>query len=121
LVILFFFGVIVMELVFKLIHGVLPRSQLMLVFGGIALLANLTCLALLHRFRTLNINMRSTFECSRNNVIANLGVLVAAAGVSAFNAGWPDILVAALIALIFLRSAMRILAEALPQFRNAGS
>lgn len=119
LVILIFFGVIVVAIVLKILHGVPPSSRMMLVFGSLALAANLTCLALLWGFRKLNINMSSTFECSRNDVIANLGVLIAAVGVAGFQSGWPDIVVGSLIALVFLRSAIRVLREAWPQFRDA--
>lgn len=118
LIILVFFLVIVVEIVLKVMHGVPPSSRLMLIFGGLALVANLSCLALLWRFRKLNVNMSSTFECSRNDVIANLGVLLAAASVAALGTGWPDIVVGSLIALLFLRSAIRVLREAWPQFRS---
>lgn len=117
-IILGFFGVIVAGIVQKLLHGVTPSSTLMLTFGSIALIANLACLVLLWRFRSLNVNMSSTFECSRNDVIANLGVLLAAAGVATFDSGWPDIVVGASIALVFLRSAIRVLRAAWPQFRG---
>ncbi|HEL3193569.1 TPA: cation transporter [Stenotrophomonas maltophilia] len=119
LLILAFFVFIVFEVAGKLVNGVPPSSTLMLVFGGIALVANLTCLALLWRFRSLNINMKSTFECSRNDVAANLGVLVAAGGVAMTGRGWPDIVVGAVIALLFLRSAVGVIAEAWPAWRAA--
>lgn len=117
--ILAFFALIVFEIAAKLAHGTHPSSTLMLAFGSLALLANLSCLGLLWRFRALNINMRSTFECSRNDVAANLGVLIAAAGVAWAQAAWPDIVVGALIALVFLRSAIGVLREAWPQWRAA--
>lgn len=117
-VILGFFVVIAVETALKIVHGVPPSSTLMLVFGTLALIANLVCLRLLWRFRTLNLNMRSTFECSRNDVIANVGVLIAAGGVAASGSGWPDVVVGLLIALLFLRSAVRVLREAWPQFRQ---
>ncbi|MBL8264437.1 MAG: cation transporter [Xanthomonadaceae bacterium] len=117
LLILVLFGIIVAEIAWKLIEGIPPSSLLMVTFGALALAANLTCLAMLWRFRALNINMSSTFECSRNDVIANLGVLLAAGGVAMFDAGWPDILVGGLIALVFLRSAIRVLREAWPVWR----
>lgn len=119
LIILAFFFLIVIETIMKLRHGIPPSSRLMLIFGGMALLANLTCLAMLWRFRKLNVNMSSTFECSRNDVMANTGVLIAAAGVAYFNAGWPDILVGACIALLFLRSAISVLRTAWPQYQQA--
>ena len=91
----------------------------MLAFGSAALVANLTCLAMLWRFRGANVNMRSTFECSRNDVASNVGVLAAAGLVAATGTAWPDIAVGALIALLFLRSAWRVLAEAIPAWRDA--
>ncbi|KAG0752087.1 hypothetical protein G6F24_013812 [Rhizopus arrhizus] len=105
--ILGFFVFIVLEVIAKLANGVPPSSGVMLGFGAIALAANLVCLALLWRFRTLNINMKSTFACSRNDVAANIGVLVAAGGVALPGCGWPDIVVGVVIALLFLKSAER--------------
>lgn len=105
----------------KIATGVPPSSGLMLVFGGLALVANLTCLALLWRFRTKDVNMSSTFECSRNDVISNVGVLLAAGGVAALHSPWPDIVIGCLIAALFLRSAIRVLREAWPIARGRGS
>ncbi|CAN4277577.1 cation transporter [Pseudoxanthomonas mexicana] len=117
--ILAFFLFIVWSIVDKLVHGVAPASGLMLIFGAIALLANLTCLALLWRFRALNLNMKSTFECSRNDVAANAGVLIAGAAVGLTGYGWPDVLIASIIALVFLRSALGVTREAWPAWRKA--
>lgn len=112
------FGIwVVGEVVVKLMYGVVPAAGIMLTFGAVALAANLTCLGLLYRYRTQDVNMSSTFECSRNDVIANVGVLLAAGGVHVFSSPWPDVLVGGLIAIIFLRSAVRVLREAWPQFR----
>lgn len=119
LLILGFFGFIVVEVANKLVHGVPPSSSLMLSFGALALMANLVCLALLWRFRRLNINMKSTFECSRNDVAANVGVLVAAGGVALTGRGWPDIVAGAVIALLFLKSAVGVISEAWPAWRAA--
>lgn len=94
-------------------------------FGLIAATANLTCLAFLCRYRNRNrnrnreVNMSSTFECSRNDVIANTGVLAAAAGVYAFDAPWPNALVGSAITLLFFRSAVRVIGQACPQFKSA--
>jgi Co/Zn/Cd efflux system component len=118
LIILGFGLAVLVELAFKLAHGVPPSSRLMLIFGGLALTANLACLALLWRFRRLNVNMSSTFECSRNDVISNLGVIAAAGLVAALASPWPDIVVGAVIAAIFLRSAVRVLREAWPIWRS---
>lgn len=101
----------------KIQSGVPPSSTLMLVFGLIALGANLLCLRLLWSFRRQDVNMSSTFECSRNDVISNVGVLVAAGSVALFASPWPDLLIGAGMAVLFGRSAVRVAIDAIPQFR----
>jgi len=114
-VIILVFGIaVVFEIVDKLVNGVPPSSSLMLAFGSAALVANLACLAMLWRFRSENVNMSSTFECSRNDVASNAGVLIAAGLVALTGAAWPDIAAGGVIALIFLRSAWRVLRETWP-------
>lgn len=102
---------VVYQLGVKLTTGVTPVSEIMLWFGSIALAANVTCLMLLWRFRRQDVNMSSTFECSRNDVIANVGVIIAGLGVMLFNSVWPDVVAATLIAVIFFRSAFSVLSE----------
>jgi cation diffusion facilitator family transporter len=109
---------VVVQIVMKIAYGLPPSSTLMLIFGALALFANLLCLRLLWRFKADNVNLSSTFECSRNDVIANTGVIVAAGAVALFDSPWPDIAVAVVIAFLFLRSAMRVTAEAWPLYRN---
>lgn len=99
----------------KIGSGVPPSSTLMLTFGGIALAANLACLRLLWRFKTQDVNMASTFECSRNDVISNCGVLIAAGLVAAFASPWPDIAIGSAMAVLFLRSALRVIWQAAPK------
>lgn len=96
----------------KIGSGVPPSSTLMLIVGGLALAANLVCLLLLWRFRKHDVNMASTFECSRNDVISNVGVLIAAGLVAVFASPWPDILIGSLIAVVLLRSAFRVIGRA---------
>jgi cation diffusion facilitator family transporter len=108
---------VLLQVVNKVQNGVPPSSSIMLGIGGLALIANLACLAMLWRFRKHDLNMSSTFECSRNDVIANVGVLIAATGVALMNSPWPDIIIGLLIAALFLRSAWRVLAEAWPAFQ----
>lgn len=120
-VILAFGLAIIFEIADKIANGVPPSSGLMLGFGTAALLANLLCLKLLWRFRDANVNMSSTFECSRNDVISNIGVLIAAGLVAASASPWPDIIVGGVIALLFLRSAIKVLHEAWPAWREARS
>ncbi len=81
------------------------------IIGALVLLGNGICFLLLYRHRSDDLNMRSTWLCSRNDIIANLSVLVAAIGVKVFDASWPDILVGVAIAALFLKSAFTVLRE----------
>ncbi len=110
---------VIAELHDKIVNGVTPSSGLMLLFGGAALVANLACVAMLWRFRNTNVNMSSTFECSRNDVASNVGVLIAAGLVALTRSVWPDIIIGGIIALLFLRSAWRVLGSAIPAWRKA--
>lgn len=88
---------------------------------GLAALANLglngVCLWLLTPYRNGDINLASAWECSRNDVFEGCAVLVAAAGVWAFGAGWPDLVVAIALLALFLRSAWRVLGGAWAHLR----
>lgn len=118
--IILIFGIgIVVETSLKIAQGVTPSSTLMMLFAGIALAANLTCLALLWRFRNSSVNMSSTFECSRNDVASNIGVLVAGGLVALLASPWPDVIVGLVIAAIFLRSAVRVLRESWPVWKGS--
>lgn len=108
---------IVANIAVKISSGVTPSSALMLVFGAAALVANLTCLTLLWRFRKQDMNMASTFECSRNDVLSNCGVLIAAGAVGLTASPWPDIAIGSVMAVVVLRSAFRVLAGAIPELR----
>lgn len=110
---------IVLNVIAKVQSGVPPSSTLMLVFGGLALVANLICLRLLWQFRSQDVNMASTFECSRNDVVSNAGVLVAAGAVALTSSPWPDIIIGSAMAGLFLRSSLRVMADAAPQLRAA--
>jgi Co/Zn/Cd efflux system component len=107
------FGVgVLVQVAVKIAYGLTPTAELMGVVGLVALGANLFCLSLLWRRRGDDINMRSAWVCSRNDVIGNVGVLVAAVAVGLTASPWPDILVGLLVAAVFGRSALRIIREA---------
>ena len=109
------FGIgILIDIAIKLTSQVPPSSSLMVIFGGVALLANLVCLRLLWRFRAQDLNMSSTFECSRNDVISNVGVLIAATLVGATASPWPDIAIGTIIAALFLKSAVHVIRQSWP-------
>ncbi len=96
----------------------LPVAETIGIIGGLALLANLTCASLLLRFRKDNLNMRSVWLCSRNDVIANTGVLIAAAGVALTQSKYPDLVVGVLIATLFLRSSYGVLKESVMALKS---
>lgn len=106
------------QTIYKLFYGGIPEAQLIGGFGTLALLANLFCLFLLTRHRSDDVNMRSTWLCSRNDIISNVSVLVAAALVSASGTMWPDIVVGLLITGLFLRTALSVIAEARGELNN---
>jgi cation diffusion facilitator family transporter len=111
-VIMAVFGVgVLIQAVHKLIVGVIPVAETMGIVGLLVLLGNGVCFLLLLRHRSDDLNMRSTWLCSRNDIIANLSVLAAAAGVKVFEASWPDILVGAAISVLFSRSAFAVIRE----------
>ncbi len=99
------------EAVLKIVRGIVPAAGLMGSTGFLALAANVVCLFLLWRRRGDDINMRSTWLCSRNDVMANAGVLIAAGVVALTGSPWPDIAVGLLIATMFVTSATRVLRE----------
>jgi Co/Zn/Cd efflux system component len=107
------FGLAVLgQVALKIVGGAPPHPTIMSGTGALALLANLTCLGLLYRHRADDINMHSTWVCSRNDIIANTGVIIAGAGVALFGSIWPDVLVSLGIVTLFLRSAKNVLAAA---------
>lgn len=109
---------VLLDVIYKTISGIVPSAETMGIVGTLVLLGNGICFLLLFRHRSDDLNMRSTWLCSRNDIIANLSVLAAAAGVKIFNSGWPDIVVGAAIAALFLKSALTVLAESLAELRK---
>ena len=92
--------------------GVPPEPITMSVVGTLALLVNFGVAVLLYRFREGDANMQSVWLCTRNDVIANIAVLVAAAGVFGTSTVWPDVAVAAILALLGLSSGRIVLQRA---------
>lgn len=106
----FGFGVLA-HMVAASLGGRMPAAVPMAWMGVTALLANGFCLYLLSSHRDDDINMRSAWICSRNDVAANIGVLAAAGGVAYFRSPWPDLAVAAIIASVVLSSAWGVLKD----------
>lgn len=97
--------------------GVVPDAPVMSLVGLLALAANVSVAALLFASRRGDANMRSVWLCSRNDALANIAVMVAAAGVWSTETGWPDIVVAAGIAGLALSAAWSILRQAGAELR----
>jgi Co/Zn/Cd efflux system component len=114
-----FGGGVLVKAGFVLAAGRPPAAETMGVIGGLALAANLSCLLLLLRHRSDDLNMSSTWLCSRNDIIANVGVLAAAGTVAAVKAPWPDALAALIIAGLFLKSAVTVTTQAHRELRVA--
>lgn len=107
------------QVAYRMIHSSVPVFETMGVVSLVALAANGTCLALLWKHRTEDINMSSVWACSRNDIAANLSVLLAAAGVWLTGSAWPDLLVGLALAFLFLWSAGKVLAGAVRQLRDS--
>jgi Co/Zn/Cd efflux system component len=101
--------------------GTVPEAITMGAVGFAALLANAASFGLLWAYRTGDANMRSVWLCSRNDVIANLAVLLAALGVFGTGTGWPDVIVAAVMAILALQSAWVVVRQSSAELRRARS
>jgi Co/Zn/Cd efflux system component len=96
----------------------LPKAEVMGVIGLLALMANLGSVLLLRPYKDGDANVRSVWLCSRNDAIGNIIVMVAALAVWATATAWPDLLVAAIMAGIFLTSSVQILRQAWSEYRE---
>lgn len=121
IIIVGFASFVLIDTTIKMLGSSMPVAETMGAIGALALLANGACLALLLKHRNDDINMRSTFICSRNDIISNIGVLGAAALVHFFSSKWPDIIIGYTIAILFFRSAWPILKESIEQIRTTES
>ena len=106
------------QIAYRMIVPTLPVFETMGAISLLALLANASCLVLLWKHREEDINMSSVWECSRNDIAGNLAVFIAATGVWLTGSGWPDTLVALALAVLFLRSAARVLKSAINELRH---
>lgn len=111
-------SLVVAQVVYRLLHPVVPSFELMGLFSVLGLVANGVCLFLLWQHRHEDINMSSVFECSRNDIASNLSVIFAAIGVWVFESGWPDIILASLLALMLLNSSARVIKGACLELKN---
>jgi Co/Zn/Cd efflux system component len=99
-------------------HGTLPSAFTMGAVGSAALLANGASFGLLWAHRHGDANMRSAWICTRNDVLGNLAVLLAAAGVFGTGTGWPDVIVAAIMAGLAIQGSAVVLRQSIGELRH---
>jgi Co/Zn/Cd efflux system component len=100
------------------VHGTLPSAFTMGAVGFAALAANAASFGLLWAYRGGDANMRSAWICTRNDVLGNLAVLLAAIGVFGTGTGWPDVIVAAIMAGLALQGATIVVQQSLRELRQ---
>jgi Co/Zn/Cd efflux system component len=116
------FGVFVLgKALWNLQAGIAPEPATMGAVGFAALLVNAGVALMLYRFRTGDANMRSVWICSRNDALGNLAVVLAAAGVFGTGTGWPDVIVAAIMAALGLWGGWQIVRQAHDELRSKAS
>jgi Co/Zn/Cd efflux system component len=104
--------------VWHAMHGTLPSALTIGAVGFAALAANAAAFGLLWAHRRGDANMRSAWICTRNDVLGNLAVLLAAAGVLGTGTGWPDVIVAAIMASLALQGAWIVVRQSLSELRQ---
>jgi hypothetical protein len=96
-----------------------PEAYTIGIVGASALLANAASFGILWRFRDGDSNMRSAWICTRNDVLGNVAVLAAALGVFGLGTGWPDVIVASIMAALAIQGAWTVLPQAMAELRSA--
>lgn len=111
---------VAVQIGWRIAHPAAPLLDAMSLAAVANLAANGYCLYLLTPYRHGDVNMSSVWECSRNDVFEGFAVLAAAGGVWLFQSGWPDLVIASVLLLMFLRSALRVFRAALAELRTGG-
>jgi cation diffusion facilitator family transporter len=106
------------QVVVHILDNTVPIFETMGTVAFIALLLNLTCFFLLTRYREQDINMSSVWECSRNDILNNVSIIVASVLVWVTNLGWADIAVGLVLSLLLLKSSFHVLKSAYSQMRD---
>ncbi len=104
---------------YRVMYVGVPAAEVMGVVGFLALLTNLLSVALLVKFKDGDANVRSVWLCSRNDAIGNVAVMIAALGVWGTSTGWPDLVVAGIMAGLFLTSSVQIISQATREWRES--
>ncbi len=102
---------IIVEVIRRAVMGSEPQAGFIVVVSIIALIANVICLRLIEKYKDGEVHMRASWIFSKNDVIANVGVIVSGLLVWLFNSRWPDLIIGSLIALVILNGARYIIAD----------
>lgn len=109
---------ILIDIIRRVILGSEPVSELIMIMGLIALVANLICLVLIHKHKDGEVHMRASWIFSANDVIANLGVIIGGVLVWWLDTRWPDIIIGFIIAFVILRGSRLIIQDAKSEMNN---
>lgn len=109
---------VLLSTVYSIFYLQQPTAIIMGSVGFAALIANLLSVLLLVRFKDGDANVRSVWLCSRNDAIGNVMVMLAASGVWATGTGWPDLIVAGIMASLFLWGAVSIIRQAIHEMNH---
>jgi cation diffusion facilitator family transporter len=106
-------GVLVFaDVVRRLIYGSEPESLLMIFVGMVALVANVTCLILISKYKEGEVHMRASWIFSKNDVIANLGIIVSGGFVYLLDSRFPDLIIGMIISIVVIRGGIQIIKDA---------
>lgn len=109
-----FLGLFVLgQVVYKVIYPIVPVAETITLISLIALVANVICLFLLTRFKKTDLNTKSAWTCSRNDVVANVGVMIAGLLVGYFDSMWPDLIAGIIIASVVLYSSIDVIRDSI--------
>lgn len=111
---------VLVDVIRRFISGSAPESTLMMGIGFVALIANVFCLWLISKHRHGEVHMRASWIFSKNDVIANLSVIIAGLLVSLFDSRFPDLIIGLAIAVLVLRGGIEIIQETREEKRKVG-
>ena len=113
IIMLTFGAYIIWEVFDKITHPIVPTSEMISLIGVLALIANIICFILLSRNKGENINLKSAWTCSRNDLFSNTGVIGAGILVGFFNSMWPDVIIGLGIAALVIYFSINVIRESL--------
>ena len=113
IIMLGFGAYVIWEVFDKITHPIVPTSEMISFIGVLALIANVICFILLTRHKGENINLKSAWTCSRNDLFSNTGVIGAGILVGLFNSMWPDVIIGLGIAALVIYFSINVIRESL--------